>query len=277
MSKKIYAPGDITGLAADIADRKKAAAMARREGKKKDAPDARAVYLEACAAIAGAFAPDGFKFAKSGPHVTAKSADKRFTYTVSFQSSRHNIAGEHVQLLAHVGIESPVVKQWATALWKAHGGEEYGNKGFIAGTQLGYLAPEPERDWIHWELAGGKNREAAIAEVTDRIRRHVLPWFAHCEDIPALVEKIEKTGSYPQLDTFPSNFLLCFASREQTERALRSYLAGLPRPAQGNLYKEVAKARAESPLRINYSGFYGCDVRTLLAEGIEFPPLADFT
>jgi len=275
---KSYAPGDIDALVRDTAAAKAAAARARAAGRPPDAQDTRAVYIESCAAIAAAFAPLGYKFSKSGPHFTAKSRDKQFTYRVSFQSSHNNIPGQHIKLLVHVGITSPVVKQWEAALWTRHGlGEEhrrYQRDGNIIGTQLGYIVPPPEKPaWLEWELAHAHTRATAIADITDRITRHALPWFAHCEDIPRLIEHIIQTGSYPNdyLAHFPSEFLLCFATKEQTARALAAYLKKLPPAARGNLYKDLATARAESPLQVNRMGFFGCSTRYLLTEGVEFP------
>jgi hypothetical protein len=277
---KSYAPGDINGLARDIAAAKAAAARARAAGRPPDAQDTRAVYIESCAAIAAAFAPLGYKVSKSGPHFTAKSSDKQFTYRVRFQSSFNNIPGQHIKLLVHVGITSPVVKTWEAALWARHGQRQaYQGEGSIIGTQLGYIVPPPAKAaWLEWELAHDHTRAAAIADVTDRITRHALPWFAQCEDIPRLIERIIETGSYPDdyLATFPLSFLLCFATKEQTARALAAYLKKLPRAARGNLYKDLAAARAESPLQVNRMGFFGCSTRYLLAEGIEFPDAKSF-
>ncbi|MDF9826091.1 hypothetical protein M2447_000167 [Ereboglobus sp. PH5-10] len=271
-ASKSYAPGDINSLIRDIGSAKSAAARARFAGRPPDAQDTRAVYLETCAAIAAAFEPRGYKFSKSGPHFTAKSRDKQFTYRISFQSSHNNIPGQHIRLLVHTSISSPVVKKWETALWARHGRTYQGN-GSIAGTQLGYLAEPGKRAWVAWELAHEHTRAAAIAEVTDRITRHALPWFAQCEDIPRLVGRIVETGVFPDchVEDFPAELLLCFASRGQTARALASYIKTLHPKARANLHKDLAAARAESPLEINYSGFSGCHIRYLLAEGIEFP------
>jgi hypothetical protein len=187
--------------------------------------------------------------------------------------------GGHIDLSVSASISSPVIAQWAAALWARHGQTRVNQYDGIVGHQLTYLTPAREDVPLSWELAQAHSRAAAIAHVIDCITRHALPWFAHCDDVPRLIEHIAETGEYPVTyprsrlpGSFPAGFMLAFATREQTIRALAVYINRLHSSGRANLYKDIAAARAQSPLQLARPWiFHGCDVRVLLAEGIEFP------
>jgi hypothetical protein len=97
-------------VARDLAHRKLRATAARfsRVPARGKAP--RQVYLEACRAIADALAVDGFKYLRSRATLTRKTSD--FGFSIHFQSSHHNVAGELVRMWIHAGVTSPALKSW---------------------------------------------------------------------------------------------------------------------------------------------------------------------
>src|SRR5438034_4241270 len=87
---------DLAAIIRRVLFRSQRAAEMRRSGAPAELPEPSAVFQDACAAIAQALQPDGFRYAKSGPHLTRKAGD--FTHRISFQSSAHNVRGEYVAL-----------------------------------------------------------------------------------------------------------------------------------------------------------------------------------
>ncbi|HVW35971.1 MAG TPA: hypothetical protein VHB99_01660, partial [Pirellulales bacterium] len=101
----------IADFFADTAYRKHRAAQARFAGTPPGQESPRDVYVAACASIGSYFEESfGFKYSKSGPHARRPSGD--FTFQISFQSSRNNVAGEHVALWIHGTVLSSRIKKW---------------------------------------------------------------------------------------------------------------------------------------------------------------------
>src|SRR6516164_8329490 len=101
----------IADLISDVAYRKRRAAGARFAGTPPGQESPRDVYLAACASI-GAYLEQsfGFTYSKSGPHTRRRSGD--FTFQISFQSDRNNVAGERVGLWIHGNVQSTRLKKW---------------------------------------------------------------------------------------------------------------------------------------------------------------------
>ena len=96
MSEKSYGSGDISTLITDIAARKRA--FGRAIGHRDVSAEApRDVFLSVCAAIAKNFEPIGYKYAKSGPHMSKRVGD--FKAEVSFWSSNYNPAHQFFHVL----------------------------------------------------------------------------------------------------------------------------------------------------------------------------------
>src|SRR5262245_46090050 len=109
----------LTGLGAviaDIAHRKARAAKARFQKTPPGTEAPREIYERGCATVAAAFVAEGFRFAPSGPHATRASGD--LTHHITFQSSRNNVAGEHVALWVHAHVSSKRLRGW----YRQHGG-----------------------------------------------------------------------------------------------------------------------------------------------------------
>jgi hypothetical protein len=100
----------LRGVFSDVAQRKSDAARARQSGGDSSAEPPSEVYSAACAEIASAFTDVGFRFSKSGPLLTKKEGS--FSYRISFQSSRHNIPGQHVSLSVAANVRSKKIEEW---------------------------------------------------------------------------------------------------------------------------------------------------------------------
>ena len=174
----------LRALVADVAYRKRRAAVARFSGTAPGAEVPREVYLSACGTIADHLGSHGFSYAKSGPH--CRKVGDQFTYRISFQSSYHNVAGEHVSLSVHGAVLSRKFKKWL-----ASHPELYASN-YVAGGQIGNLQEEP--CWVTWELSDPIDRDETIGNVIQTVDQIVLPYFARFEDIPTLVRSLVAEG-----------------------------------------------------------------------------------
>lgn len=87
-----------------------------------------------------------------------------FTFQISFQSDRNNIAGERVGLWIHGNV--------------LHGADYY------AGGQIGNL--QKNHCWLDWDLADASRRVDVIRDAIRTIEELALPYFARFEDLPTL-------------------------------------------------------------------------------------------
>jgi hypothetical protein len=100
----------LSDLFSNIALRKRQAAEARFAGTPSNVEHSSDVYAQSCARVAASLAEDGFRYAKSGPHLTKKNGD--FSYRIAFQTSHNNIPGEHVALWMYASVRCPDLKRW---------------------------------------------------------------------------------------------------------------------------------------------------------------------
>jgi hypothetical protein len=135
---------DFASAIVDVARRKRDAAKARSAGHDASSETPRDVYVSACAAIAAAFEPDGFKFVKSRQRIVKTAGE--FRYSILFQSSRHNVANQHIAMWIHAGVASSHLERWMTnSRWPFRPFDG------IAGAQIGNL--RKPTSWWEWELA----------------------------------------------------------------------------------------------------------------------------
>lgn len=195
----------------DVAFRKHRAARARRAGSPVATPPPKEVFAEACAELASELEKDGFRYAKSGPHATQRSAG--LIHTIFFGTSHHNVRGEHVALELAAGVRSPGLKRWR--LLRAH---PYRETDTVAGGMIHLLGTE--HAYLQWDLADPGTRRETIADVLAAIREVILPWFDHFRD-PAETARESAEGWIPEFGLADSvEFALCFGTREQAQQIL---------------------------------------------------------
>ena len=191
----------ITDLIADTAYRKHRAAEARFAGTPPGQELPRDVYLAACASI-GAHLKESyaFKYSKSGPHARRKSGD--FTFQISFQSDRNNIAGERVGLWIH--------------------GNVFQDSEYIAGGQLGNL--QEKHCWLDWDLANASRRDDVIRDAIRTIEELAFPYFARFEDLPSLFILLVNQDLPAMSIDLVVKFLMRFADESTARSAAVGFL-----------------------------------------------------
>lgn len=209
----------IAELISDTAYRLSRAAAVRYVSSNTCQESSRDVYLASCAAIGKHLEESyGFKYAKSGPHARRRCGE--FTFEVWFQSSSHNVAGQHVGLFVNACIRSTKLKKWR---------ETHALKcpnDIVAGVQIGNL--RPDLTWRNWELADPIQRENVIRDAIQAIEEVTFPFFAKFEDLPALCESLV---SEPMPGTINSaiELLLCFTDHATTRAAAVNWLKQWPK------------------------------------------------
>lgn len=201
----------IKGVFTDIAHRKKRAALARNRVTRGVQEDPRSVYLAACPSIAADFLQDGYKYARSGPHFSRKGSP--FSFRISFQSSHHNVPGEHVALSLAGRVTSGGLKAWRTRQATAHRKDDWvaGGMGHLLGTSLAY---------VEWDLANAAERAATIADLKRFVREVVMTYFARFSD-PGQVIKELTCGEMPAMELACAiEFALCFGTFGDAQRIL---------------------------------------------------------
>jgi hypothetical protein len=229
----------IADLVSDTAYRKRRAAQARFAGTQPGQETPRDVYHAACASI-GSYLRDtsGFKYAKSGPHARRRS--REFTFQVSFQSSVHNVPGEHVNLCMHGNVSSSRIKKWRESQPLLHSSE------YVAGGQIGNL--QANHCWLDWELADAGKRDEVICDAIQTIEELAFPYFARFEDIPSLFRYLVNANLPAMTIDCVIEFLMCFADQLTARLAAANFLKRRPDlvGAYQHDFKRYAGCRLES-------------------------------
>jgi hypothetical protein len=203
----------IADLVADVAFRKRRAAEARFAGTSPGQESPRDVYLAACASIGAYLEPFGFKYSKSGPHARRRSGD--FTFEISFQSDRNNVAGERVGLWIHGKVYSSRFKKWVASQPLLEGSD-------VAGGQIGNL--QTNHRWLDWDLADAAKRDEVIRDAIRAIEELAFPYFAQFED-PASLFQLLINEDLPASDIESLvNFLVCFADQSTARLVAANFL-----------------------------------------------------
>jgi hypothetical protein len=220
----------------DIARRKSDAARARREGRNETAEPSAQVYAESCSRIATAFVNDGFRYAKSGPHMTRRR--NGFTEKVSFQTSYHNIPGKHVELSVAATVRSKNLKEWRGS---QPASLRKGN--WVGGGMIHLLGIESS--YLKWELADPEGRDDTVADVIDTIRSLALPYFDVFQDLSTFIRLLIQRD-VPAMDIGDAvEFALCFGSRDQAQAILERFVTERP---------DLAGAIAQAEAKMNRDG-----------------------
>lgn len=179
----------------------------------------RDVYRDACAKIAEALGPLGFRYFRSRQECCQKHGS--VLNTIRFQSSHFNIAGLHVQLWMHATVSSDELRDWR----QRHLNDPLAT-GHIAGGMVHRLGTEYAL--VEWELANPADRADTIEDAIAFIREVVLPYFAQFESPERLIKALTKSP-IPALDLGPSvEFALCFGGTRQAQSVLNLFVQSRP-------------------------------------------------
>ncbi len=198
-----------------VAEHKAAAAKAHLAGADPTAEKPRDVYVGACAAIAQALVPDGFRYLKS-KHALDRMVGA-FVHRVSFQSSAENIAGQSVVLWMHANVRCKDL-----AIWRSHQSNPLRTDDWVAGGMVHNLTRE--HAMIEWQLADPKSRSAVIGDAQEFARTVVLGYFALFEDPQRTVAELLTA----QINAFSIGdqieFVLCFAGPQEANQVLQRFV-----------------------------------------------------
>lgn len=221
---------------AETARRKAEAAAYRNSGRRAEIEDSRTVYLSACQTVATCFESLGFRYAKSGPHLSR--SDGLFAYRVSFQSSHNNISGRHVRLWMHATVRSKCLQTWRETRLPPNLIND-----FVAGGMVHRL--RMTHAMVEWELADATKRPSVISDIVAFIHSDVLPYFARFTDLTALISDLAKRNIHA-FDLRPSvEFAICFGDQEAGQRVLDRFVA--ERPDLSELIAEVGRVGLKHP------------------------------
>jgi hypothetical protein len=204
---------DLDALVADTAQRKQRAAEARSASAGTSAEPPRAVYRDGCAAVAAGLASDGFRFVRRGPY-TRRTAGE-FTHSVSFQSSRNNVPGEHVALWIFAGVSCDRVRTWRESR-----GE--GSSDALAGGQIGNLESVP--GWREWDLADAERRAAVLDDAVRTVRAVALPFFAQFADAAAALALLRERNLVGLEPVSAIQFALAYEAGDVARAVLQRFL-----------------------------------------------------
>lgn len=213
----------------------------------------REVYVAACRMVASEFDSRGFRFAKSGPHMS-RQADS-FKFVVSFGSSPYNTAGVSVAIDVAAHVHSKALRAWR----KTRGlpGDDY-----LAAGNLGNLRKETK--WLRWDVGRPEDRDDTIAEIVEAIEAIALPYFDQFEDERRLVSLLE-AGGLPGLEGLSAVEWLLMNERESSARRHGQALLSANERLRRRYMREVNRYREEGTDRGPYAG---------VAEGLAFATVA---
>lgn len=210
-------------LFAATAARKARAGEAHGSPGPKAEESPRNIYLQACDTIAADLARNGFKYARSGPHLTRHDGD--LVFKIQFQSSHNNVTGEYVALWLHGGVSSRRLAEWASNRDWPWDRRQERYRG-VAGGQIGNLA-DPSA-WLEWNLADPGTRAETVADALSASHEMILPYFDRFSDLDAVARSLIE-GEVPSFGIEQAiPFLLCYFGKDLAEEAGRNFLVRRP-------------------------------------------------
>jgi hypothetical protein len=128
----------------------------------------RVVFMSAVDEVAGHFAASGWRYARSGPHLSRREGD--VSGKVVFVSNRLNVGGELVGLWVDIHLADRTLGRWRKEI-----GNPLVTGDEVARRHLGHLLDPPR--WLEWNLAESSVRPAAITDIVETIEDAALPWI----------------------------------------------------------------------------------------------------
>jgi hypothetical protein len=177
-------------LVMEIANNKRLFAEYVFNKKQISNENSREIYLSACENIANFYLPYGFKYSKSGQHLTLKQKDNEFIYKISFNSSHYNIPGVNIEISVFANILSHKYKKWKLENKnKLNLKNDVELNEYICGGNIGNL--REKRKYLKWNIGKTETREKEMENIIDNINELAIPFFHHFDDIKKLEEKIK--------------------------------------------------------------------------------------
>ena len=201
-----------------------------RRATPADAEPPRDVFAAAAAQVAARFAPDGWRYARSGPHLSR--ADGPFTFQLHLTTSAYN---EHRG--ARRRGAGPLSRTQAMAPGTAR------RRGLRGCRRRGAAAqPRGRADPVRLEPREPRDARRGDRRVVEHIERLALPWFATFADTETLVQRL-RAARLPNIS--PANaidLLVWLGHPDAAEAHARARLAEHP---------EIARTYEQERLRLS--------------------------
>jgi hypothetical protein len=253
--------------------------------------EAKEIYLNACLRVATALESDGFRWRKSQNDLVKSEAD--LTLKIGFQSSFRNqilrptsktaqFTGQSfgsalflplefrideiqkfgsVVFIVRLGVESKSIAKGRAPLKSL-----LNDGGGIAGTNLGYLAPE--RQWLEINLANQSMRNARVDATIHLIRDAGLPFFDQFRHVDELVVSLIESANPAMMDFTEIEYAICYGGLEAGRQVLERWLREWPNCVAE--YQEALQEYRDNGLPVWWSANLGPRLaKAALALGIE--------
>lgn len=165
-------PRSFVDLVAATARQKLVAAKARHNPNVM-AEKPREAILDALNMVGEALARHGFAFLPSGPKFSRRNGD--FSFEITIQSDRNNVAGQRAAIWVHAFVYSKSLSAWR----KEHPSDWIRPKAPfpvpVFANQLGYLC-DPS-GWVEWDFADKPERRLIADDLIASIRTGAFPLF----------------------------------------------------------------------------------------------------
>lgn len=216
MTKTIF--NSLTDLFKNVAKEKHRAAISKHQDLKCDELP-RNVYDDSCEQIAAALISKGFSYSKSSHHLTRRNDDLKFT--IHFQSSYNNVAGELVSLIFAANIRSRIIKKWRIAQSRPLRKDEW-----IAGGLIHLI--DGNNVFIRWNLADKESRKETINDIITQINEIAIPFF----DKFLMPEMVINELTRASINAFnigdQIEYSLCFSGIRKAQMVLNRFLSNRP-------------------------------------------------
>lgn len=236
----------ITGLeemVAHVAKAKSRAAAARFKPRPAGIEPPRTVYLRACLDISHPFESLGFKYAKSGPHLTRSR--NPWKEQIKFQSSHLNVAGEVVEIAVHAFTWHKLLVKW-----RVEQRSPLAAKAPLAGGQIGNLTVP--YSWLVWNIADDTNRSEAIGQIVSSIWKLALPYFDAFLNPASLARSLTKQD-LPSLEPADATELMLFEFGKRTANEYLGTWLLRNESSREKLDRHLAMARRGDPRIVTYT------------------------
>lgn len=214
-------PPSFVDLVAATARQKIAASQARNNPNAM-AEKPREAIFDALHMVGNAIASDDFAFVPSGPKFARRHGD--FTFEITIQSDRNNVAGQRAAVWVHAAVYSKSLTAWR----KKHSSEWIRPKApyplALFANQLGYLC-DPYA-WLEWDFADKTKRGSVAEQLIASIRTGAYSLFSTFEG------PIQDIASIADHDWSPPegilSYLLSSGHTDLADKILRHYLEKRP-------------------------------------------------
>lgn len=195
----------------------------------------RDVFLATVDAVARPLVDQGFKYARSGPHLTRRT--NQVTSKAMFGSSTLNVPGElvslHVTLQAH---DSELGK------WRRAQATPRRHDDLVATRHLGHLLTPPR--WLDWNLASSRDRPATTKDISDTLADPGLMFLdslttdlAHDPDEATLAARVDNESLI--------EYYMRAGRREEASLLIEAMLARFHERGRAHFASQVRAFRAD--------------------------------